>query len=381
VPASFTLLDELELVPVPDVLLELDTLELVPLVLLLLEWPEELDEPLECPASGIVVVLLLEQCTIRSPAKKAAGEPQRIQFRVIGRASRRPGYSSTRLVAKKAPSGEDSRLPSSGVKALPLSALLDRLDHTRGECTSPVLAFDGDGTLWGGDVGDDFFHASLARGGFRSPAIDAMRNAGRAAGVALDAHHDDGVAVAKQLFQAYLDHTFPEELICEVITWLWAGWPEEEVKRFADEVAERANAASRIRPELRAVVEWARSHAVPAFLVSASPRPIVEAVGAALGFDRSHILAVTARYDERRVMLADVERPIPYGPGKASLLASRLSPSGGTLLAAFGDNVFDLPMLEAAMLAVVVDPKPRLVAALDAGTGVFREPPVRLALG
>jgi hypothetical protein len=38
-------------------------------------------------------------------------------------------------------------------------------------------------------------------------------------------------------------------------------------------------------------------------------------------------------------------------------------------------------MLEAAMIAVVVDPKPRLVAALDAGMGVFSEPPLKLALG
>jgi phosphatidylglycerophosphatase C len=265
--------------------------------------------------------------------------------------------------------------------ALPLSALLDRLDHTRGECTSPVLAFDGDGTLWGGDVGDDFFHASIARGGFRSPAVEAMRAVGGAAGVLDSSHHDDGVAVAKQLFQAYLDHRFPEDTICEVITWLWAGWREDDVRCFAAEVAQRVSAVGRIRPELRAVVEWARSHAVPTFLVSASPRPIVEAVGASLGFDREHILAVTARYDEHRVMLADVERPIPYGPGKATLLASRLSSTGGTLVAAFGDNVFDIPMLEAARIPVVVDPKPRLLAALDAGAGMFRDAPVSLALG
>jgi phosphoserine phosphatase len=61
-------------------------------------------------------------------------------------------------------------------------------------------------------------------------------------------------------------------------------------------------------------------------------------------------------------MQADVVRPIPYGPGKIHQLEARIGKR--PLLAAFGDNVFDVPMLEAARVAVAVDPKPRLLARL-----------------
>jgi phosphoserine phosphatase len=121
----------------------------------------------------------------------------------------------------------------------------------------------------------------------------------------------------------------------------------------------------RRHPELARVIDWARGAGLSTLLVSASPRPIVEAAGAALGFEPRDVIAVTAAVDPAGVVLPEVVRPIPYGPGKASLLAARLlQGDGSALLAAFGDNVFDVPMLEAAQLPVVVDPKSRLVAHL-----------------
>ena len=52
--------------------------------------------------------------------------------------------------------------------------------------------------------------------------------------------------------------------------------------------------------------------------------------------------------------------PIPYGEGKVHGLRARM---GATpLLAAFGDNAFDVAMLRSARIPVAVRPKERLLA-------------------
>ena len=228
-----------------------------------------------------------------------------------------------------------------------------------------VIAFDGDGTLWTGDVGEDFFAATLEASRFLPAAVEAMGEVGRASGVELDL--SNGRQSAERLFAAYMAHRVPEDTICEVIAWACAGWTETEVYALAGDVVRKGDLASRMRGSLAPILAWARAQGVEAFLVSASPRPVVEVAGALLGFDPAHILATTAPFslphgDASRVMLAEVERPIPYGPGKATLLGERLG--ARTLLAAFGDNVFDLPMLRAARVGVAVEPKERLLAEL-----------------
>jgi phosphoserine phosphatase len=257
-----------------------------------------------------------------------------------------------------------------------------------------AIAFDGDGTLWSGDVGEDFFHAVVTRGRILPVAVEAMRRVAERAGIMVGAaasedagvdtnghSRDSGVALARSLFQAYLDHTLAEDVICEVIAWVCAGWSEGEVDAFARDVVASVDLAARRHAPLRAIIDWARASGVEPFLVSASPRPIVEAAGAAWGFRRDRILATTAPF-EGGIMLPDVVRPIPYGPGKASLLEAALAAlprAPGSpppvLLGAFGDNAFDVPMLEAARVAVVVEPKPRLLAHLASlpqpGAGFF----------
>ena len=60
-------------------------------------------------------------------------------------------------------------------------------------------------------------------------------------------------------------------------------------------------------------------------------------------------------------MVAGVERPIPYGPGKVTRLREHLG-AERSLYAAFGDNVFDVALLSTARVPVAVRPKPRLRA-------------------
>jgi len=247
------------------------------------------------------------------------------------------------------------------VELLTAEAIVERVEKAHAEAPTGVLAFDGDGTLWSGDVGEDFFEAVVECGRFEPVSVAAMCAVGRAAGLpGMDAEHGGGVAIARALFAGYLEHKVAEDVICEVIASMCAGWREGAVVELAAAVA--AKVETRRRTELRVVIDWARANAVEVFLVSASPRPVVEASGAAWGFDREHVLAATARFADG-VMQADVERPIPYGPGKITQLRARIGDR--PLLAAFGDNVFDVPMLEAAHVAVAVEPKQRLLARLE----------------
>jgi phosphoserine phosphatase len=59
-------------------------------------------------------------------------------------------------------------------------------------------------------------------------------------------------------------------------------------------------------------------------------------------------------------MRAEVERPIPYGAGKVSALRSVIG--ARPILAACGDNAFDVDLLCAARLPLAVRPKERLLA-------------------
>lgn len=219
-----------------------------------------------------------------------------------------------------------------------------------------VVATDADGTLWTGDVGDDLFHAFLQHGQVREPALEALRRE------ALDHALSDagtGPEVARRLYEAYLGERFPEIRMCELMAWCFAGWTREEVDAFAQHAMERVNLPSRLHWEVLHLLEKARAAGIEVVLVSASPLAVVVAAGTRVGFDAGHVLAARSVY-VGDVMQPDVERPIPYGAGKVQHLRARI----GTrpLLAAFGDNAFDVDMLAEARVGVAVRPKPRLRA-------------------
>jgi phosphoserine phosphatase len=70
------------------------------------------------------------------------------------------------------------------------------------------------------------------------------------------------------------------------------------------------------------------------------------------------MIAALPRYQDGR-MVADVVRPIPYAAGKVHNLRARIGETR-TLVAAFGDNAFDVAMLSQASVPVAVRPKQRL---------------------
>ncbi len=246
-----------------------------------------------------------------------------------------------------------------------------RIDAAARQEPGGVLATDGDGTLWSGDVGDDLFLAFLEHGRVEAPALEAFR---------LEAKHHElsdagtGVDIARRIYAAYQASRYPEERMCELMTWCFAGWPRADARAFARRVVESVGLAGRLQGELHRVLDRARAAGLEIVLVSASPIDVVLEAGACVGFDEAHVVAARPRY-EGDVMAPDVERPIPYGPGKVSRLRERIG-QDRVLYAAFGDNVFDVAMLASARVPVAVRPKPRLRARAAEVPGVVELAPL-----
>ncbi len=249
--------------------------------------------------------------------------------------------------------------------------VIARIDELRRSHGPGVVAFDGDGTLWSGDVGEDFFHAMVARGRFEPPAVEAMRREAdefRVDGVS------KGASLAARLYEAYQAGAFPEERICELMAWGCAGWTRGEVDALAHEVVDRTPFEPRLHREALHVLEWARGCGIEVFLVSASPRAVVELAAARIGIDSAHVVAADPVWGGES-MRAEVKRPIPYGPGKVVRLVERAGER--PLLAAFGDNLFDIPLLRHARVPVAVRPKPRLAERAGEVEGLVQIAPPR----
>jgi phosphatidylglycerophosphatase C len=234
-----------------------------------------------------------------------------------------------------------------------ICARIEAEQHTR---PGGAVACDGDGTLWSGDVGEDFFHALVDRARFEPDAVEAMNREAAEHHVVVSG---DGPAIAATLYGEYLEQRFPEERICEVMAWGCAGWNEPEITAFARHVVAQGALPTRLHAEAVRVLEWAKKAGIEVFLVSASPLAVVECAASEVGIDRAHVVAATPKYNGA-TMRAEVMRPIPYGPGKVARLRERIGER--PLYAAFGDNVFDIPMLRDAIIPVAVRPKPRLTA-------------------
>ncbi len=218
-----------------------------------------------------------------------------------------------------------------------------------------VVATDADGTLWSGDVGEDLFHAFLEHERVEPPALEAMRREAREHTIS-DA--GSGTDVARRIYESYRAGHFPEEAMCELMTWCFAGWAQSEVREFARAVSQQAGLPARMHRETLSVIERARRADLVVLVVSASPIDVVVEAAASAGFAEGEVVAARACF-EAGVMVAQVDRPIPYGQGKVARLQQQIG-EGRTLLAALGDNAFDVPLLASAPVGVAVRPKPRL---------------------
>lgn len=219
-----------------------------------------------------------------------------------------------------------------------------------------ALAFDGDGTLWSGDIGEDFFDAVMKRGPHESTR-DALAREATEAGMPATGTAGE---IAHALHSAYLGGSFPEERICEIVAWIAAGWTLAELDAFCAEAVVAWDLKARLHQEAIAVVEHARRVGIDVFLVSASPLRIVLAAARVVGIDAAKVTAVRERVSASGVVECGVHRPITYGEGKVTNLRTLLGPAR-PLYAAFGDNAFDVALLNESQHPVAIRPKMRLM--------------------
>lgn len=230
-------------------------------------------------------------------------------------------------------------------------------DAARGK-PGGVIAFDGDGTLWSGDIGEEFFDAAMRRGlhaATREPLAREAKEAGLE--VAAAARAND---LAHALHAAYLAGKFSEERICEVITWISGGWTHADLRAFCKETIEAIGLRDRLHEEAIRVLRHAQGAGIPAYLVSASPLGIVEAAAGVIGIPLEHVAAVRERISADGVVECAVVRPITYGEGKVTNLRALVGPDR-PIYAAFGDNAFDVPLLRSSQNPVAIRPKQRLL--------------------
>ena len=233
-----------------------------------------------------------------------------------------------------------------------------------------VLAFDGDGTLWSGDVGDDMFFHALDHQLLREAAWPALEGLATLHGLAAYGTTED---VARRIYDAHLAGRVSQPSTYAMMAWCFAGYTSEAVAAMTREILPPAALEARRHPEVDAVLEWARSRGLRTVVISASPEPVVQTVGAYWGFAPPDIVAVTPSTDQRGHILPELRGEVPYGPQKVHLGRELLGQA--RWLAAFGDNTFDADMLTCAEVGVAVRPKPGLRRRLTVLPGVVELAP------
>jgi len=187
-----------------------------------------------------------------------------------------------------------------------------------------LAAFDADGTLWDGDVGEEVLQELIREGALIDPPEDPYGLYERR----VRRDPADGFS-----FAAALMHGLSEAKVQEVSERVFG-------ERFA----------SQIYPAVRFCVEWMVARGWQIYVVSASNRWSVEVGVAHLGLPASRVIAVDLDV-EAGVLTDRVRTPVPTLEGKPTLLRAI---AGRDADVAFGNSVLDLPLLLAAALPVAV---------------------------
>jgi phosphatidylglycerophosphatase C len=241
------------------------------------------------------------------------------------------------------------------IQKLTTAQLIPRIEAAMRGKQHAIVATDADGTLWSGDVGIDVFEALVSERAIRHEALDALAAEARAFGV--DGSTDPN-QLASRLNDACLKGVYPEQRAYEMMAWVFAGFTDNEVRGLADKVLTARALGARLHPEMTRLVLWALNSGACLRVVSASPLQVVQQSVARIGIAADCVIAATAACENAKIQPRMAE-PIPFGLGKVRAL-QRATP-GATLVAAFGDNSFDVEMMKQSAVAIAVRPKPRLL--------------------
>jgi phosphatidylglycerophosphatase C len=239
---------------------------------------------------------------------------------------------------------------------LDASALSVRLDEIVVSLKRPgLLAFDADGTLWQGDVTRDLVSYIMSERPLLPESASALS--------ALAERYDVPVATDPHeqlagLALAYSAGRLPEIHAVESVVLAFSGHDETTFTDCCVEAIARANLRARFHPVAARIFDWAAHRAVPVVVVSASPRAAVECALSVVGLTASAVLGVEPKIGAGK-LLPELASPVLVGDAKVAALRAH---SDNPVIAAFGDDVRDLPLLSSGSLAVGIHPTAELLA-------------------
>lgn len=235
--------------------------------------------------------------------------------------------------------------------------LVDRLAALRRPGPTGI-AFDADGTLWSGDVGEDVFEFAYQHGLLREEARAELARVATAHGIPARGTPSE---LARAIHGAYRRGDVDERLTCEVMTWSYSGFTEDELRKTARDAFDARGLRARVRQILEPARAWATHEEVRSVVVSASPRLVVVEALAFVGIDVFAVAGALPAMSGDSIA-PKMAAPVPYAADKLTAGFDFLS--GHDWLASFGDNTFDLELLRAARVGVAVCPKPGLLSRI-----------------
>ncbi len=199
-----------------------------------------------------------------------------------------------------------------------------------------VAAFDCDGTLWSGDVGEGFFTWELKQGIVSEAVGKSMR-----------ARHAE-----------YKAERVCERDMCGEMVTMHRGMAESTLLRATSDYFENSF-PGHIFPEMRELVERLKQSGCDVWAVSSSNVWLIRAGMKHLGIPDNRLLAASVEIEDG--LITDRIVRIPSGPGKPRALREVVA-QDQDIDAAFGNSRWDTEMLAMAKHAFAVNPNPDLEA-------------------
>jgi phosphoserine phosphatase len=197
-----------------------------------------------------------------------------------------------------------------------------------------VAAFDCDGTLWSGDVGEGFFDWELKQGIVSE-------------------------AIAKSVRARYADYKagrVSEDDMCGEMVTMHRGMPESTLLRATTDYFEHSF-PGHIFPEMRDLVVRLQQSGCDVWAVSSSNEWLIRAGMKHFGIPDERLLAASVEIEDG--IITDRIVRLPSGPGKPRALRDA---GAKDIDAAFGNSRWDTEMLAMAKHAFAVNPNPDLEA-------------------
>jgi HAD superfamily phosphoserine phosphatase-like hydrolase len=196
-----------------------------------------------------------------------------------------------------------------------------------------VAAFDCDGTLWSGDVGERFFDWELRMAEIGPASLDRPM---------------------RERYTAYKRGEVDETTMCGEMVTMHRGVSESKLmdaaRRFFEEFF-----VVQIFPEMRELIRRLQENGCEVWAVSSSNEWVIRAAMKHFGIPENRVLA--AKVEVENGFATDRLIRVPSGPGKPQALREVVQKG---IDVAFGNSRWDSEMLAIAKYPVAVNPNPDL---------------------